>query len=122
MIAPEPQAMTLEEGLAAIFPDTIGRRDDGKWPFFTYMNDEHGHTCTAIFDTWPEAVSWAKGVPVVARDGAAELRAALEDARERLRLIFTAPEYGLGIEYMASVAVVGVDKADAALAASEGQS
>lgn len=32
------------------------------------MNDEHGHTCTAIFDSWPEAVSWAKGVPVVARD------------------------------------------------------
>lgn len=56
------------------------------------------------------------------RDDAAELRAALEDARERLRLIFTAPEYGLGIEYMASVAVVGVDKADAALGASEGQS
>lgn len=74
-----PQAMTLEEGLAAIFPDTIGRRDDGKWPFFTYVNDEHGHTCTAIFDSWPEAVSWAKGVPVVARDDAAELRAAAED-------------------------------------------
>lgn len=81
MIAPEPQAMTLEEGLAALFPDTIGRRDDGKWPFFTYMNNEHGHTCTAIFDTWPEAVSWAKGVPVVARDEAAELRA----ENERLR-------------------------------------
>lgn len=48
------------------------------------------------FDTWPEAVSDALGRPVVARDDAAELRAALDVARDAMVSALVYHHHSLG--------------------------
>ena len=87
MSAPEPLTLTLEEaaqllgeqGLVLILDGASGAAS--RWsvrPWSAprdWMKEELGAT-------WPEVVGAARGRPVVARDEAAELRAALREWRE----------------------------------------
>ena len=78
MTAPtEPLVMTLEEAL-----QLVERNESGNEPRMTPTG--HGRWYVSFFgrnftvhDTWEEAASHALGRPVVARDPAAELRAAI---------------------------------------------
>lgn len=93
MTAPqEPLKLTLD---AAILELTVRfwrleRSIDGRW---WVSNDERtdGDDFSILertgFTTWPEAVAAALGRPVVARDDAAELRAAISDAAAFLKRI-----------------------------------
>ncbi len=85
---PEPQEMTLAEAIVAVTDKGMWleayRLNDGrtKWTVWHEPNPsdlyqpESGLVCHATVYTWPDAASAALGVPVVARDEAAELRAA----------------------------------------------
>ena len=84
MTASEPTAMTLEEGMKAVaeggcrlewIPNPPGDNEAcwGLW---------RGLTFEGPFSEWPEATSHALGYSVVARDEAAELRAAITEWAE----------------------------------------
>lgn len=125
MTAPEPLTLTLEEaaqllgeqGLVLILDGASGAAS--RWsvrPWSAprdWMREELGAT-------WPEVVGAARGRPVMARDEAAELRAAVKLYLARLD-DYEADQYPRG-----SIARLKKNKAlkalRAALAASEGQS
>ena len=74
---PKTHTLTLEEALQKVERNERGDEPrmlptgHGRWSV-TFFNRNY-----TIHDTWPEAASHALGVRVVARDDAAELRAAL---------------------------------------------
>lgn len=82
MSAAEPLTMTLEEALRRLHEDDVwlepSKAGDGwvvyRWNDVTDQIELHGDGAT-----WPETVSAALGVRVVARDEAAELKEALRE-------------------------------------------
>lgn len=108
MTAPtEPLAMTLEEILVAIEREAYGsltpipargRSTAHSW-VFTDLTDQSSPQNAHDFESLSAAASFALDRPVVARDDAAELRAALQQVWLWLRREFPArPDSGEAVE------------------------
>lgn len=93
MTAPEPTAMSLAEAMEACCDEQdrtlFCQRDDvsgaqNDKPLWGSIALSNRHDVSGPFTTWPEAASDALGRPVVERDDAAELVAALHKVEDYL--------------------------------------
>lgn len=132
MTAPtEPLVMTLEGAILEISLQgwNISRSINREW--FVQRDsrpDDEGLSDVELtgFDSWPEAVSAALGRPVVARDDAAELRAAIREWVEatddaELFELDQSNAYGTDHADAENRVVAAVKALRAALAATEGE-
>lgn len=123
-----PQAMTLEEALQRLHEDDFwlepSKAGHG-WVVYRWNDITDQIELQGSGATWPEAVSAALGAPVVARDEAAELRAALERFKAWADR-WEGAVYARGIEAVMGTGParkelsIAMNRASAALAASEG--
>ena len=123
MTAPqEPLKLTLEEAIAHLTEAELFLARDKEYDgWFWFVHDllKDGVMVTKAL-TWPEAVSAALGRPVVARDDAAELRAAAK-AWAIAERAWSLAETGLDAVEAAETLTEAEVALHAALAATEGQ-